>query len=93
MTRLYVVAYDTPSNRRRRRMAEVLQGYGQRVQDSVYECWLSRAQLQALTQRLRQRLHPEVDQVRIYPLCPKDSADIIHSGVGPSPSEPEVPII
>lgn len=38
-------------------------------------------------------LHPEVDQVRIDSLCPKDSADVIHSGVGPSPGEPQVPII
>ncbi len=37
----YVAAYDIADNRRRRRLARALHGWGQRVQESVFEVSIS----------------------------------------------------
>ncbi|MCS6958629.1 MAG: CRISPR-associated endonuclease Cas2 [Pseudanabaenaceae cyanobacterium SKYGB_i_bin29] len=64
---LYVVSYDIPCDKRRRKVAELLEGYGQRVQYSVFECDLSEKQLEALKKRLSRRINQQ-DSVRIYPI-------------------------
>lgn len=68
-----VVSYDISDDKRRRMVAKVLEGYGYRVQYSVFECDLSVEQLK----KLRRALKPfvkgkELDSVRFYPL-PKDA--------------------
>jgi CRISPR-associated protein Cas2 len=37
---LYLIVYDVSSHRRRRKVAALLAGYGQRVQESVFEARL-----------------------------------------------------
>jgi len=54
---LYIVAYDIPSNRRRKKISDLLEGYGRRVQYSVFELMLSPAKYAELRQRLRR--YPE----------------------------------
>jgi CRISPR-associated protein Cas2 len=39
----YIAAYDISDNRERDRVSRVLEGYGFRVQESVFECLLTRA--------------------------------------------------
>lgn len=63
---LYVVAYDVVCDRRRRKVAELLEGYGQRVQYSVFECLLGEAKLGELKRRLRKRVRLDEDSVRFY---------------------------
>nr|WP_299041656.1 CRISPR-associated endonuclease Cas2 [uncultured Thermosynechococcus sp.] len=38
---LYVICYDRSSNKRRKKISDLLEGYGRRVQYSVFECVLS----------------------------------------------------
>lgn len=38
---LVVVVYDIPDNKRRKKLADFLEGYGRRVQYSVFECFIS----------------------------------------------------
>jgi hypothetical protein len=45
---LWVIAYDSPSNKRRRKLAKLLEGYGERLQWSVFECRLQPHQLRRL---------------------------------------------
>ena len=66
---LYVVTYDLPSNRRRLRLARMLEGYGERVRYSVFEMWLSEAQLEKMLRRIGREIVAEEDSVRIYALC------------------------
>lgn len=66
---LYVVTYDLPNGRRRQRVARLLEGYGERVQFSVFEVWLSEAQLRKLLRRIEREIVIEEDSVRIYALC------------------------
>ncbi|MCX5964817.1 MAG: CRISPR-associated endonuclease Cas2 [Cyanobacteria bacterium] len=65
---IYVVAYDIPCNKRRKKVADLLEGYGQRVQYSVFECALSVAKYKELQKRLRSRVKLEEDKIRIYPI-------------------------
>ena len=64
---LYVISYDIEDDRVRNRVSDVLQGYGIRVQKSVFECDLSSAQYKALTQTLAKIL--EKGNIRIYQIC------------------------
>lgn len=66
---LYVVTYDVPNDRRRLRLAHLLEGYGERVQWSVFEVWLSERQLDRLLVRIRREVVEEEDSVRVYVLC------------------------
>lgn len=69
----HMVCYDVPDNRRRRRAAIVLEGFGERVQKSVFECELDDAGLTSLTQALARVLDSAEDRWRIVPMCAKDS--------------------
>ena len=66
---VYDVSTDSPSGRRRlRRVAHACQAYGQRVQQSVFECRIGEADLEMLIARLRSEMDEAVDSVRIYQL-------------------------
>ncbi len=65
---VYVVAYDIPSDKRRKKVADLLEGYGRRVQYSVFECVLSSDKYRELLRRLEKRVNLDEDSVRLYPL-------------------------
>ena len=77
---IWVIAYDTPSNRRRRKLAKLLEGHGVRVQWSVFECELRGDQLQRLRQRLERLIVAEQDSVRFWPVPQRSCAQAIHLG-------------
>lgn len=66
----YVVTYDVPSDRVRTRIAKLLEGYGRRVQYSVFECDLNEAHLAKLMERLRRALGANsAGTIRVYRVC------------------------
>jgi len=65
----WVVAYDIANERRRDRVARILDDYGTRVQESVFELWLEPADWPVLEKQLSQVLNPQEDRLRCYPLC------------------------
>jgi CRISPR-associated protein Cas2 len=69
---LFIICYDIPDDRRRNRVAGLLEGYGDRVQKSVFECHLDRRREQLLRQSLQALVEPTEDKLRYYPLCDKD---------------------
>lgn len=73
---LYLVTYDVPCNRRRKRVSDVLEGYGRRVQYSVFECMLPRAKFLEMRRRLRQVVDVEQDGFRIYPISGHTSGQV-----------------
>jgi CRISPR-associated protein Cas2 len=79
---LYVVAYDIPCNKRRKKISDLLEGYGQRVQYSVFECQLSHAKYKELCKRLRKIVRLSEDNLRFYPLSSHTSEQIEVWGVG-----------
>jgi CRISPR-associated protein Cas2 len=64
-----VVSYDVPDDRRRTRIMKTLEGYGVRVQYSVFECEVRPADLEKLKAALRRLVEVEEDDIRIYDLC------------------------
>lgn len=65
----YDVDTTTASGRRRlRRVAKVCEGYGQRVQFSVFECRVDQAQWEMLKHRLQEEMDAVEDSLRIYVL-------------------------
>ena len=68
MKSLWVVAYDISDDAARRHVFEILKNRGEPVQYSVFECWLTGRQLQAVREEVKEHLTKE-DQVRWYPLC------------------------
>jgi CRISPR-associated protein Cas2 len=64
----YIVTYDIPSAKRRKKVSDLLEGYGKRVQYSVFECVLPQLKYEELRQRLKKAVKPEEDSVRFYPL-------------------------
>jgi CRISPR-associated protein Cas2 len=65
----YAIAYDIPSNRRRRKVLDKLKNYGLRVQLSVVECELDAARMEKLKQDLIPLINRREDRLRIYSLC------------------------
>ena len=66
-----LVAYDiantdTDGASRLRRIAEVCEKYGQRVQFSVFECRLSKARLARLIGEMEDIIDHDRDSVRVY---------------------------
>lgn len=68
-----LVAYDVSTEsgagrRRLRRVAKACEAYGQRVQQSVFECSLTEVQLEGLMQRLLGEIDQGEDSLRVYRL-------------------------
>jgi len=63
-----VVCYDIPDDKRRNRVGKILEGFGSRVQRSVFECDLTPGHLQKLKGRLSRVITAE-DSLRYYHLC------------------------
>ena len=65
----YDVSTDTREGRRRlRRVAKVCESTGQRVQQSVFECQVSLAQMEELERRLLAEISVDQDCLRLYRL-------------------------
>lgn len=90
---LVVICYDIVSDRRRYRVARWLEGHGERVQESVFECHLDRDRLRKVKTRLASLIDPKTDRVRYYLLCGKDRADVCFDGIGFPPTDQEQYVI
>lgn len=94
---LAIVSYDVSTRtvegrRRLRRVARVCEDYGQRVQNSVFECWLSTVTLLLLRKRILAEMQTAEDSVRIYLLGEQWKGRMEHYGVRPV-FAPDAPLI
>ena len=94
---LVIVSYDVstilPEGRRRlRHVAKTCENYGQRVQCSVFECWLDGAQLVQLRGRLTALIDPSTDSLRLYYLGEQWRGRIEHVGAKAT-LDPQGPLI
>ncbi|QQP92185.1 CRISPR-associated endonuclease Cas2 [Skermanella sp. TT6] len=65
----YIVCYDIIHDRRRARVAECLEGWGVRVQKSVFEVVLEKQHLAVMIRQLGRLMDAKHDSVNIYPVC------------------------
>ena len=83
---LVVITYDvntetTEGRRRLRHIARQCVNYGQRVQNSVFECILDNAQCVMLKSILADMIDKDVDSLRFYYLGNKYQTKVEHIGV------------
>jgi CRISPR-associated protein Cas2 len=82
-----VVCYDIADDRRRNRIAALLEENGSRVQESVFECLLSDVEIRDVETRAAAILAPE-DKIRYYGICPKCLGRARQGGGPPFHTEP-----
>lgn len=83
----YLVVYDIPDDKRRKRVHDLLEGYGQWVQYSVFECVLPGRKYQELQKRLRRLINEQEDHIRFYPLSSHTLDQVEVWGEGPAKRE------
>ena len=86
---LVLITYDvntqTPEGRKRlRQVSKACQNYGQRVQNSVFECEVDAGQLLKVKNRLVHLINSETDSLRVYNLGNKGQSKVEHIGAKPS---------
>lgn len=72
---------DAAGRHRLRKVAKECVNYGQRVQNSVFECDLDAAQLALVRHKLEKLIDPKRDSLRFYNLGNKYSSKILHIGI------------
>jgi CRISPR-associated protein Cas2 len=65
----WVVCYDIADDKRRHRVMKIMEGFGRRVQYSVFECELKAEQLKKLEAALAKVIASDEDSLRLYPLA------------------------
>ena len=80
----YDVSTDTTEGRRRlRQIAKQCVNYGQRVQNSVFECLVNAAQYAVLKDKLISLIDPSTDSLRFYRLGDHYQSRVEHVGLHP----------
>ncbi|MEN0067824.1 MAG: CRISPR-associated endonuclease Cas2 [Myxococcota bacterium] len=83
-----LVAYDIETRddageRRLREVARLMEGFGIRVQRSVFECELNSAQQAKLEMSIAAVIDPRCDSVLVYRLAPQKTLRLGKSGPDP----------
>ena len=86
---LVLITYDvntqTREGRKRlRQVSKACQNYGQRVQNSVFECEVDAGQFLMVEDRLTRVINAETDSLRFYNLGNKGQSKVEHIGAKPS---------
>ena len=75
---------DAAGRKRLRQIAKQCVNYGQRVQNSVFECLLDTAQCRSLQNKLCKIMDPERDSLRFYMLGNNYKSKVEHFEIKPS---------
>lgn len=78
----YVIAYDISDDRERERIAEILGGFGHRVQYSVFEVNVDAKGLVDVVAEIEPHVSGTIDSVRIYRQCANCAANVHVIGRG-----------
>lgn len=84
---LVVVVYDIPDDKRRVKLSNFLEGYGQRKQLSVFECFLSLDEMRQLCEKVKKQVKSSEDHVRFYWISEEAVSRVLAIG-GESPQPP-----
>lgn len=72
MSKLVVLAYDIADEKRRKRVARLCEQRMLRIQESVFEAWLTSYEVGQLLAAVATHIEPRLDQVRLYTLDLRD---------------------
>ena len=67
----YVITYDISNDKRRKKLSDLLEGYGYRVNYSVFECELNQTKFDKLLYEieLQKLVDKKYDSLRFYYMC------------------------
>lgn len=67
----YVVAYDITNDKRRKKLSDLLDTYGTRVNYSVYEIELNQTKHRKLLREIEEKelINKKYDSIRFYHIC------------------------
>lgn len=82
--RTYIVTYDIADSRRWRRVFKTMNGFGEWLQLSVFQCRLSKRRRAELEARLRDLIKVGQDHVLVIDIGPADKTDIAVMSIGKS---------
>ena len=80
--RTYIVAYDISSSRRWRRVFKTMNGFGEWLQLSVFQCRLTRRRRAELEKELRELIKAGEDHVLVIDIGPADKTDVAIKSIG-----------
>lgn len=72
-----LICYDVRDEKRLRATSKLLSGYGERVQYSIFRCWLTDRQFEQLLWRIEQTLEDE-DSLLVIPIPAEVEGRVIH---------------
>lgn len=83
---LVIITYDVSTvssggQKRLRRVSKICQNYGQRVQNSVFECIVDATQFAELKIKLLETIDQNQDSIRFYRLGNHHKSKVEHFGV------------
>lgn len=66
---IYMIAYDIVSSKRRHKVAKLLEGYGVRMNKSVFECIVSPLLYRKIMAEIHRLTDNKADSILAYPIC------------------------
>ncbi len=89
----YILTYDIVDDKRRIKIAKIMESMGDRVQYSVFEAYLTPPELQKLLKRVGKVMMTKEDSVRVYFLCNACREKVRTEGQGKVTPPPGVMIV
>jgi len=77
----YIISYDIGDHRRLQKLHHFLKDYGNPVQKSVFECWLTDEEFEQDMSWISGFINRREDRVRVYKLCGHCIKNVEFSGV------------
>lgn len=86
---MVLITYDVQTSsaegrKRLRKVARICQNFGQRVQNSVFECVVDPVQLQTLKYQILEVIDKDADSIRYYHLGSNWTGKVEHIGSKPT---------
>ena len=82
--RIYIVTYDISNTRRWRRVFKIMNGFGEWIQLSVFQCRLSKRRRAELETQLREAIKADEDHVLLIDIGLVSSAQFAVESIGKS---------
>lgn len=74
----WVIVYDVADDKRRNKISKILDSKGERVNYSVFECFLTKKEFETLSARINKIIDRGDDSVVYYPICVSCYSKIIY---------------
>lgn len=84
---LFLIGYDIADGARRRRALKTVKGHAIGGQKSLYECWLTSAELQHAMHALRDVIDQSVDRVIFVQMDTRASVRTLGKAIAPADGE------